>query len=59
MFGFCVALLAYNVLALAKAALRSVYGEQTIADEVSGYYPALCSSRTLAKISELGRGLAE
>jgi len=36
LFGFCVALLAYNVLAVVKAAMRSVHGEDKIADEVSG-----------------------
>jgi len=46
LFGFCVALLAYNVLALVKAALRSVHGEQTIADKVSGYYLAGHLERT-------------
>ena len=46
LFGFCVALLAYNVLAVVKAALRSVHGEQKIADEVSGYYLAGHLSRT-------------
>ena len=38
LFGFCVALVAYNVLAVVKAALRSVHGEKKIANEVSGYY---------------------
>jgi hypothetical protein len=38
LFGFCVALVAYNVLAVVKAALRSVHGEHKIANEVSGYY---------------------
>ena len=38
LFGFCVALVAYNVLAVVKAALRSVHGEEKIANEVSGYY---------------------
>jgi hypothetical protein len=46
LFGFCVALLAYNVLAVVKAALRSVHGEQKIADEVSGYYLAGHLGRT-------------
>ena len=36
--GFCVALVTYNVLAVVKAALRSVHGEEKIANEVSGYY---------------------
>jgi hypothetical protein len=40
LFGFCVAQMAYNVLAVLKAALRSVHGEKVIADDVSGYYIA-------------------
>lgn len=40
LFGFCVALVAYNVLSTVKAALRSVHGEEVVADEVSGYYVA-------------------
>jgi IS4 transposase len=40
LFGFCVALLAYNVLALVKAALRAEHGEQTVSTAVSGYYLA-------------------
>ena len=46
LFGFCIALLAYNVLAVVKAALRSVHGEDKIADEVSGYYIAGHLERT-------------
>jgi len=46
LFGFCVALVAYNVLAVVKAALRSVHGEQKIANEVSGYYLAGHLGRT-------------
>jgi Transposase DDE domain len=46
LFGFCVALVAYNVLALVKAALRSVHGEEKIAHEVSGYYLAGHLGRT-------------
>jgi len=38
LFAFCVALVAYNVLSTVKAALRSVHGEETVAEEVSGYY---------------------
>jgi len=37
LFGFCVALVAYNVLAVVKAALRCVQGEEKISNEVSGY----------------------
>jgi hypothetical protein len=46
LFGFCVALVAYNVLAVVKAALRSVHGEHKIANEVSGYYLAGHLGRT-------------
>ena len=46
LFGFCVALIAYNVLAVVKAALRSVHGEGKIANEVSGYYLAGHLGRT-------------
>lgn len=41
LFGFCVALIAYNVLSSVKAALRSVHGAEKIEKEVSGYYLAL------------------
>jgi IS4 transposase len=40
LFAFCVALVAYNVLSTVKAALRSVHGEQRVAEEVSAYYVA-------------------
>ena len=40
LFAFCVALVAYNVLSTLKAALRSVHGEEVVAEEVSGYYVA-------------------
>jgi hypothetical protein len=40
LFAFCVALMAYNVLSTIKAALRSVHGEEKVAEEVSGYYVA-------------------
>lgn len=35
LFGFCVTLLAYNVLASVKAALRSVHGSAKVQEEVS------------------------
>jgi Transposase DDE domain len=41
LFGFCVALVAYNILAVTKAALRAVHGEKKIEEEVPGYYLAL------------------
>jgi hypothetical protein len=46
LFGFCVALVAYNVLAVVKASLRTLHGEETIANELSGYYLAGNISRT-------------
>ena len=46
LFGFCVALIAYNVLAVVKAALRRVHGEEKIRNDVSGYYLAGEISRT-------------
>lgn len=48
LFAFCVALVAYNVLAVVKAALRSVHGESKVESEVSGYYLALEISRMYA-----------
>lgn len=41
LLGFCVAVAAYNVLAVLKAALRAVHGERKVQEEVSGYYMAL------------------
>jgi IS4 transposase len=41
LFGFAVAVVAYNVLAVLKAALRVVHGEEKVQKEVSGYYVAL------------------
>ena len=40
LFGFCLALVAYNVLAVVLAALRGVHGEDTVDHEVSLYYIA-------------------
>ena len=40
LFGFCLALVAYNLLALVLAALRGVHGEETVDEEVSLYYVA-------------------
>jgi Transposase DDE domain len=41
LFGFCTAVVAYNVLAVLKAAMRAVHGEERVQQEVSGYYMAL------------------
>jgi hypothetical protein len=40
LFGFCLALVAYNLLAVVLAALRGVHGEETVDEEVSLYYVA-------------------
>jgi IS4 transposase len=40
LFGFCLALVAYNTLAVIKAALRHVHGQEQVDHEVSGYYLA-------------------
>ena len=40
MFGFCVALVAYIILATIKAAMRGVWGAETVERTVSGYYIA-------------------
>src|SRR5260370_5855965 len=41
LLAFCVAVVAYNVLAVLKAALRAVHGEEKVQKQVSGYYVAL------------------
>ena len=46
LFGFCVALVAYNTLSVLKAALRSQYGEELVANELSAYYVAGNITRT-------------
>jgi IS4 transposase len=45
LFGFCVAVVAYNILAVVKGALRAEHGEEKVQREVSGYYMALEWSR--------------
>jgi IS4 transposase len=41
LFGFAVAVSAYNVLSVLKAALRVAHGEEKVANEVSSYYMVL------------------
>jgi IS4 transposase len=38
LFGFCVALVMYNVLAVVRAALRSEHGQEVVEAKVSNYY---------------------
>lgn len=40
LFGFCVAVAAYDVLSVLKASLRSAHGREKVEKEVSGYYVA-------------------
>lgn len=40
LFGFCIALIAYMILAVIKAALASVHGMDTVENKISGYYLA-------------------
>ncbi len=40
MFTFCIALVAYNVLSVVQAALRSVHGTDKVETEISTYYLA-------------------
>lgn len=40
LFGFCIALIAYMILSVLKAALASVHGVDTVENKISGYYLA-------------------
>ena len=40
-FAFCLALMAWNGMSVIHAALRNVHGEETVEDNLSGYYLAL------------------
>jgi IS4 transposase len=46
LFGFAVGFVSYNVLSVLKSALASVYGRESIEEEVSGYYIAGEISKT-------------
>jgi IS4 transposase len=50
LFGFCVALVAYNILAIVHGALRSAHGEEKIDEEFSSYYLS-------SEISATARGM--
>lgn len=41
LFGFCVAVVAYNVQSVVTGALRGVHGAAKVEEEVSGYYVAM------------------
>ena len=40
-FAFCLALMAWNGMSVIHAALRSVHGEETVEENLSGYYLSL------------------
>lgn len=46
LFAFCLALMVYNAVAVLKAALRAVHGEEVVRDKISPYYMALELSST-------------
>jgi Transposase DDE domain len=46
LFGFCLALLAYNAVAVLKAALRAVHGGAQVQQDISMYYLALEIAQT-------------
>ena len=46
LFGFCLALMAYNAVAVMKAALRAVHGHETVHQDLSAYYLALEIAQT-------------
>jgi hypothetical protein len=48
LFGFCLAVVAYNAVALVQASLRAVHGPEVVAKQVSWYY--VCTH--LAKVYE-------
>ena len=41
LFGFCVALMAFNIVAVVKGAIRAVWGKDFVEDEMSTYYLTL------------------
>jgi IS4 transposase len=48
LFGFCVALVAYNVVSLVKGTMRAVWGKEFVEHELSVYYLTLEVSRVSA-----------
>lgn len=49
LFAFCMALVAYNILSVVKAALRSVHGAGKIDAGISSYYLASGNPRYLSR----------
>ncbi|NQU32772.1 MAG: IS4 family transposase [Bacteroidetes bacterium] len=40
LFGFCVALVTYNIYSVMKAAMQNVHGVEVVEEQISGYYIA-------------------
>jgi len=51
LFGFCVALVAYNVVALVKGALRAAHGAEYVQEQLSMYYLTL-------EVAQVATGMA-
>jgi Transposase DDE domain len=51
LFGFCVALVAYNVVALVKGALRAAHGAEYVEEQLSMYYLTL-------EVAQVATGMA-
>jgi len=48
LFGFCLALTAYNAVSLVKASLRAIHGHEKVESELSWYYLCLQVSKVYA-----------
>jgi IS4 transposase len=48
LFGFCLALVAYNAVSLVKASLRAIHGHEKVEREISWYYLCLHLSKVYA-----------
>ena len=48
LFGFCLALVAYNAVSLVKASLRAIHGHDKVEGEISWYYLCLHLSKVYA-----------
>jgi hypothetical protein len=48
LFGFCLAVVAYNAVSLVKASLRAIHGHEKVENELSWYYLCLHLSKVYA-----------
>ena len=54
LFGFCLALMAYNAVAVMKAALRAVDGQEKVHQAISPYYLTLDSILKFFQVDSTG-----